>query len=57
MLETSRRIRPTKVPRERPVLKLTYAALIRATAQWRGIKVARASSPKSHDSTQRQRAA
>jgi hypothetical protein len=24
---------------ERPVLKLMYAALIRATTQWRGIKV------------------
>jgi putative transposase len=24
---------------ERPVLKLMYAALIRATAQWRGITV------------------
>lgn len=24
---------------ERPVLKVMYAALIRATAQWRGIKV------------------
>jgi len=26
-------------PGERPVLKLMYAALIRATTQWRGIKV------------------